>query len=110
MLLRVRETGNIEIEMDTELLTEKGASVSVNAIVGPVTNIEKDLIGSIVVFEDITSEKRIRNTFGRCLSKKVVDELLSSPKGLQLGGERRDVTFMVSGLRGFTRLSTGFSP
>ncbi len=48
----------------------------------------------------------IRDTFGRYLSKEVVDEVLGSPDGLKLGGETREVTFLVSDLRGFTSLSS----
>jgi class 3 adenylate cyclase/HAMP domain-containing protein len=52
----------------------------------------------------------IRDTFGRYLSQQVVNELLNSPDGLRLGGELRDVTFLVSDLRGFTALSSRMQP
>jgi len=52
----------------------------------------------------------IRDTFGRYLSQEVVNELLSSPDGLRLGGESREVTFLVSDLRGFTALSSRMKP
>jgi len=52
----------------------------------------------------------IRDTFGRYISQEVVDELLSSPDGLRLGGELREVTFLVSDLRGFTALSSRMEP
>jgi adenylate cyclase len=47
----------------------------------------------------------IRNTFGRYMSDEVVDSILDTPDGLQLGGERKEVTVMMSDLRGFTALS-----
>ena len=52
----------------------------------------------------------IRDTFGRYISKEIVDELLNSPDGLKLGGEVREVTFLVSDLRGFTALSSRLTP
>ncbi len=52
----------------------------------------------------------IRDTFGRYVSQEVVNELLSSPDGLRLGGELREVTFLVSDLRGFTALSSRMKP
>jgi len=52
----------------------------------------------------------IRDAFGRYLSQEVVDELLSSPDRLRLGGELREVTFLVSDLRGFTGLSSRMEP
>ena len=52
----------------------------------------------------------IRATFGRYLSDEVVANLLDSPDGLRLGGERRTVTFLVSDLRGFMPLSERLAP
>ena len=68
---------------------------------------------SIVIFRYIKQEKErdfIRATFGRYLSKEVVEELLGSPEGLKISGETREVTFLVSDLRGFTALSMRLSP
>lgn len=47
----------------------------------------------------------IRETFGRYLSDDVVNNLLDAPEGLRLGGEKREVTIMMSDLRGFTAMS-----
>jgi class 3 adenylate cyclase len=52
----------------------------------------------------------IRKTFGRYLSKEVVESLLSSPEGLRLGGEKRNITIMMSDLRGFTAVSEKLDP
>lgn len=52
----------------------------------------------------------IRHTFGRYISKEVVEELLGSPDGLRMQGELREVTFLVSDLRGFTALSSQLPP
>jgi class 3 adenylate cyclase len=52
----------------------------------------------------------IRDTFGRYISKDVVDTLLDSPDGLKLGGERREITLLVSDLRGFTALAGRLEP
>jgi class 3 adenylate cyclase len=47
----------------------------------------------------------IRDTFGRYLSEKVVQEILESPEGQRIGGRRETVTILMSDLRGFTNLS-----
>jgi len=52
----------------------------------------------------------IRYTFGRYISKEVVEELLDAPDGLKIQGELREVTFLVSDLRGFTALSSQLPP
>jgi adenylate cyclase len=52
----------------------------------------------------------IRDTFGRYVSDAVVESLLESPTGLELGGESRDVTILMADLRGFTGLSERLGP
>lgn len=44
----------------------------------------------------------IRQTFGRYVTDEVVADVLDTPEGLELGGEEREVTIMMSDLRGFT--------
>lgn len=52
----------------------------------------------------------VKETFGRYLSQKVVNEILASPKGHQLGGSRKTVSVLMSDLRGFTNLSENRNP
>jgi adenylate cyclase len=47
----------------------------------------------------------IRETFGRYTSDDIVGVLLDLPGGLKLGGEKRQVTLLMSDLRGFTALA-----
>ncbi len=47
----------------------------------------------------------IKKTFGRYLSDDVVDNILESPEGTKLGGEKRQITIMMTDLRGFTSVS-----
>ncbi|MEE4203272.1 MAG: adenylate/guanylate cyclase domain-containing protein [Halieaceae bacterium] len=56
------------------------------------------------------NERFIRSTFGRYLSDDIVDELLENPEGLDLGGDLREVTIMMSDIRGFTTLSEQLKP
>jgi adenylate cyclase len=58
-------------------------------------------------------EKRnrfIKHTFGRYLSEEVVDRLLETEEGLALGGEKREVTLLMSDLRGFTAMADRCTP
>ncbi len=56
------------------------------------------------------NEKFIRATFGRYLSDEIVTDILERPEGLELGGDLRRVTIMMSDIRGFTTLSEQLEP
>lgn len=48
--------------------------------------------------------------FGRYFSDKVLDMILDNPQGAAIGGEKRELTVMMSDLRGFTSLSEALEP
>ena len=56
------------------------------------------------------SERFIRHTFGRYLSDDIVRQLLEAPEGLELGGDLREVTIMMSDICGFTSLAERLPP
>jgi adenylate cyclase len=56
------------------------------------------------------SSELIKKMFGRYLSTEVMNSLLEDPSALELGGERRKVTIMMTDLRGFTALSERLKP
>lgn len=52
----------------------------------------------------------LKKMFGRYLSTEVMNSLIEDPSTLELGGERRSVTIMMTDLRGFTALSERLEP
>jgi adenylate cyclase len=56
------------------------------------------------------SSELIKKMFGRYLSTEVMNSLLEDPSALELGGEKRKVTIMMTDLRGFTALSERLKP
>ncbi len=56
------------------------------------------------------SAAEMRRTFGRYVTDEVVSNLLETPSGLKLGGERRKVTVLMSDLRGFSAVSERLAP
>ena len=55
--------------------------------------------------EELEKHNRfIRQTFGRYLSDEIVENILETPAGLKIGGEKRLVTIMMTDIRGFTAL------
>ena len=57
-------------------------------------------------------EKRdfIRDTFGRYVTQEVVKKLLESKEALEMGGETREVSLIMSDLRGFTAIIAEMDP
>jgi len=51
-----------------------------------------------------------KDTFGRYLSREIVDEILKSPGGVDLKGELRDISILVADLRDFTRMTEALGP
>jgi len=60
--------------------------------------------------EGLRQRDFIRNAFGRYVSPEVVKTLLESPDGLRLGGHKREVTVLMSDLRGYTRFAEHGDP
>jgi len=52
----------------------------------------------------------VRRAFGRYVSEEVATRILESPEGLELGGQEREVTILMSDLRGFTAQAARLSP
>jgi class 3 adenylate cyclase len=52
----------------------------------------------------------LKTMFGRYLSTEVMTSLIENPSALELGGEKRKVTIMVTDLRGFTALAERIKP
>ncbi len=52
----------------------------------------------------------IKGAFSQYLSPAVIEQLISHPERLQLGGERRELSIFFSDLQGFTSISESLSP
>jgi adenylate cyclase len=103
-LEKVRGSGKIDITVDTDLLVEGSHAASVNLATVPLRNMRDEPIGSMLVIEDITREKRLRTTMSRYMSKAVMDQLLESGDAV-LNGTGREVSVLFSDIRGFTTMS-----
>jgi class 3 adenylate cyclase len=80
--------------------------------IGEIVTTRKELLANIlkVSRERLALVDFIRATFGRYLSKEIVEEILASPEGRTVGGRRATVTILMSDLRGFTTLSEERDP
>lgn len=62
------------------------------------------------MLKEHSSLDSIMDTFGRYLSPEVVDEILKSPAGIELRGELREITILVSDIREFTHTTELLGP
>jgi class 3 adenylate cyclase len=60
--------------------------------------------------EGLRQRDFIRSAFGRYVSPEVAKTLLESPDGLRLGGHKRQITVLMSDLRGYTRFAEHGDP
>jgi len=75
----------------------------------------KDEIGQLAqafnkMVAGLREKEMIRNTFGRYVSKEVVDGFLNGKVSLELGGELKEMTVLMSDIRDFTELSEKLPP
>jgi adenylate cyclase len=103
-LEKVKQSGHREIAVEMDLHVGARDTASVNLAVNPLINVNEEQIGSMLVLEDITSEKRIRSTMARYMSPEVADQLLAGGEAV-LGGKDQKVSVMFSDVRNFTTMS-----
>jgi len=103
-LQSVVDTGSPNVTIDTEIFLAHSSNVAVNLTVVPLLNVKQELMGSMLVLENITMEKRIKSTMARYMTKEVVEKLLESGADT-LGGQLQMASILFSDIRNFTSLS-----
>jgi class 3 adenylate cyclase len=91
-------------------LTETAARVQAGDLSADLPIRSRDEVGRLTrafneMIEGLRQRDFIRSTFGRYVSPEVARELLASPEAQRLGGEKREVTILMSDLRGYTRFA-----
>ena len=93
-----------DITMDAELRLASGEAVSANVSVVPLIDVHDQAIGYMVILEDITTEKRVKSTMARYMTKEVADRLLQGGESA-LGGQAQIASVLFSDIRSFTTIS-----
>jgi len=92
-----------ETIVDAELVFGNRA-VSVNVSVLPLLSGDQQRLGTMLMIEDISSEKRMKSTMSRYMDPKLADQLLAGGEDI-LGGKTAQVTVLFSDIRSFTTLT-----
>ena len=101
----VRDTRESALVMDAELAFPAGR-ISANVNVLPLHNTEGKNLGSMIMIEDISSEKRMKSTMARYMDPGVADQLLAGGQGEEiLGGKSSEITVLFSDIRSFTTIT-----
>ena len=79
-------------------------TTAANVSFHPLLNAEGKAMGCLLVLEDITTEKRLRSTMARYMTKEVADKLLEDGEEA-LGGSVQRSTVLFSDIRAFTNFS-----
>ncbi len=93
-----------QLAADAEIVRPGGPPSSVNLTAAPLIDAADQRIGSMLVLEDITAEKRVRSTMARYMSKEVADQLLQDGDDA-LVGKDQTVSILFSDVRGFTTIA-----
>jgi len=108
LLAKVERGSEGEVLMDAEI-TVHGDRISSNVTVMPLANADQKRIGSMILIEDISNEKRLKSTMSRYMDPGVADRLVAAGAEA-LGGQAVDATVLFSDIRNFTTHTESLGP
>jgi class 3 adenylate cyclase/HAMP domain-containing protein len=110
-ILAIAEGRPFEMQCVNRTLTGSEITVLMKAAIPP--GFEETWGKVLISVHDLSERMRatfLKDMFGRYLSEEVTNTLLENPDLVNLGGEKRSVTIMMSDLRGFTALAERLAP
>ena len=100
---QVAKSGEPSLMMDAEM-EWGGEKTSANVTVLPLISVKGKSLGSLVMIEDISDEKRMKGTMARYMDPAIADQLMATGKEV-LGGNLSEASILFSDVRSFTTLT-----
>ncbi len=102
-LTAVAASGQSAVFMDANMEV-RGEELSVNVTLQPLVSLKSKRLGSMLMLENISNEKRMKSTMSRYMDPGLADKLLAGGGDL-LGGQSVEATMLFSDIRSFTTLT-----
>jgi len=102
---KVKEERSSDIFPDAEVALS-GVTKSVNLTIMPLVSESDDSkLGSMLMVEDISSEKRMKSTMSRYMDPVIAAQMMDNDTLDLLGGVSAEATIMFTDVRGFTTIT-----
>lgn len=92
-----------DVMMDAAM-EARGEKLSVNLTLQQLISLKGKRVGTLLMIENISSEKRMKSTMARYMDPGLADQLLAAG-GDALGGQSVEATMLFSDIRAFTTLT-----
>jgi len=103
ILGKLENVGEGEYIPDAEL-TFNDEKISTNVSIVPLKSTDDESLGTMIMLEDISNEKRMKSTMSRYMDADLAEQLMDGGEGL-LGGQESIGTVLFSDIRSFTTLT-----